>query len=171
MVCILYRCSGLCVCTLNRCSGTFTSLVSPVSIPSQFWDSVQTYAEYALCAEGVLCVNLDEVAELGWVGNGTTQGRGGHTNFNGTRYTTSTSQGEVCSRVQILKRWDMYSYTSFPLVTKKLTLGWVVNGEKTPRWAAGGNLAPMPPMGKRKSVTPSTTLAHPGLMSNTFTLS
>jgi hypothetical protein len=52
---------------------------------------------------------------------------------------------------------------------KKITLTWAVNGEKTPFWAAKD---PCPPVaiGKKKSVTPTSFLAHPSLRCNTFTL-
>jgi hypothetical protein len=50
---------------------------------------------------------------------------------------------------------------------KKMTLGWVVNGEKTPRWPVGGIDPPrqLIPRGnwEEMSVTPSVTLAHPFL--------
>jgi hypothetical protein len=44
-----------------------------------------------------------------------------------------------------------------------VTLEGVVDGEKTPRWVAGGKVPPRP--WEKKSVTPFVTLGHPGLVS------
>mmetsp|Transcript_35850 Transcript_35850/g.60412 ORF Transcript_35850/g.60412 Transcript_35850/m.60412 type:complete len:232 (+) Transcript_35850:185-880(+) len=53
---------------------------------------------------------------------------------------------------------------------KKMTPGWMVDGKKTLFWAAGGVVSRRR-YGKVKRVTPSVTLAHPGLRFSTLILS